>query len=105
MSSISDNFHRAAMGEGGGSMSGLAVDRVAQCLNELVEHIENTVPEHRREALLELVEEIRSLVPEPLEDEDEAEPEPGPRFDNESHYAAPQAWHEQMYLRGIRTGY
>ena len=102
-----DNFHRAAMGEGGGSMSGLAVDRVAQCLDELVEAIEDAsgLSPARREQLRGLIEEIRSLVPEPLEDEDEAEPEPGPRFDNESHYAAPQAWHEQMYLRGIRTGY
>lgn len=103
MSSLSDNFHRAAMGEGGGSMSGLAVDRVAQCLNELAERIENTVQGHRRAVLLELVEEIRSLVPEPLEDEDEAGGEAP--FDNESHYAAPQAWHEMMHLRGTRTGY
>lgn len=101
MSSISDNFHRAAMGEGGGSMSGLAVDRVAQCLDELVEAIEDAsgLSPARREQLRGLIEEIRSLVPEPLEEEEE------PRFDNESHYAAPQAWHEQMYLRGIRTGY
>lgn len=101
--SISDNFHRAAMGEGGGSMSGLAVDRVAQCLNELVEVIEDAseLSPARREQLRGLVEEIRSLVPEPLEDEEDSEP----RFDTESHYAAPQAWHDMMERRGIRTGY
>lgn len=99
-----DNFHRAAMGEGGGSMSGPAVDRVAQCLDELVEIIEDAsgLSPARREQLRGLVEEIRSLVPEPLEEEEEEEE---PRFDNESHYAAPQAWHEMMHLRGTRTGY